>query len=61
VTKYFVEYKDASSQIELQDVWRHFVLNEKMLRCERKEGKVFFAFGSKIVSVGFVHSKAIRT
>jgi hypothetical protein len=32
-----------------------------MLRCERKEGKVFFAFGSKITSVGFVHIKAIHT
>jgi hypothetical protein len=32
-----------------------------MLRCERKEGKVFFAFGSKIASVGFVHIKAIHT
>jgi hypothetical protein len=34
VTKCFVEYEDASSQI-------------KMLWCERKEGKVFFSFGSK--------------
>jgi hypothetical protein len=33
----------------------------KMLRCERKEGKVYFAFGSKITSVGFVHIKAIHT
>jgi hypothetical protein len=48
VTKYFVEYEDASSHIELQDAWRHFVLNENMLQCERKEGNVFFAFGSKI-------------
>jgi hypothetical protein len=30
-----------------------------MLRCVRKEGKVFFAFGSKDIS--FVHSKAIYT
>jgi hypothetical protein len=30
-----------------------------MLRCERKEGKVFFAFGSKDTS--FVHSQAIHT
>jgi hypothetical protein len=30
-----------------------------MLRCVRKEGKVFFAFGSKDTS--FVHSKAICT
>jgi hypothetical protein len=29
-----------------------------MLRCVRKEGKVFFAFGSKNAS--FVHSKAIQ-
>jgi hypothetical protein len=34
----------------------NFVLYE--VRCERKEGKVFFAFGSKDASVGFVHSKA---
>jgi hypothetical protein len=26
---------------------RYFVSNEKMLRCGQKEGKVFFAFGSK--------------
>jgi hypothetical protein len=32
-----------------------------MLRCARKEGKVFFAFGSKAVTVGFVHNKAIYT
>jgi hypothetical protein len=32
-----------------------------MLRCERKEGKVFFSYGSKIASVGFVHIKAIHT
>jgi hypothetical protein len=30
-----------------------------MLRCVRKEGKVFFAFGSK--SISFVHITAIRT
>jgi hypothetical protein len=30
-----------------------------MLRCVRKEGKVFFAFGSKNIS--FVHIKAIHT
>jgi hypothetical protein len=30
-----------------------------MLRCVRKEGKVFFAFGSKDKS--FVHSKATYT
>jgi hypothetical protein len=30
-----------------------------MLRCVRKEGKVFFAFGSKNTS--FVHSKATCT
>jgi hypothetical protein len=35
--------------------------NEKMLRCGRKEGKVFFAFGSKIITVCFVHNKAIHT
>jgi hypothetical protein len=29
-----------------------------MLRCVRKEGKVFFAFGSKNAS--FVHSKAVQ-
>jgi hypothetical protein len=30
-----------------------------MLQCVRKEGKVFFTFGSKDTS--FVHSKAIGT
>jgi hypothetical protein len=30
-----------------------------MLRCVRKEGKVFFAFGSKNTS--FVHIKAFHT
>jgi hypothetical protein len=30
-----------------------------MLRCVQKEGKVFFAFGSKYT--GFIHSKAIYT
>jgi hypothetical protein len=30
-----------------------------MLRCVRKEGKVFFAFGSKNAS--FVHLKALHT
>jgi hypothetical protein len=30
-----------------------------MLRCVRKEGKVFFAFGSKNTS--FVHIKAVHT
>jgi hypothetical protein len=30
-----------------------------MLRCVRKEGKVFFTFGSKDTS--FVHIKAIHT
>jgi hypothetical protein len=33
-------YEDASSQIKLHGI-------QKMLRCEQKEGKVFFAFGSK--------------
>jgi hypothetical protein len=59
VTKCFVEYEDASSQIRLE--YRGTVYNEKMLRCEQKEGKVFFAFGSKIVTVGFIHNKAIHT
>ena len=27
--KCFIEYEDASSQIKLHGVWRHFVLNEK--------------------------------
>jgi hypothetical protein len=35
------------------------ILCKEMLRCVRKEGKVFFAFGSK--DTNFVHSKAIRT
>jgi hypothetical protein len=32
-----------------------------MLCRERKEGKVFFAFGSKTTSIGFVHNKAVGT
>jgi hypothetical protein len=32
-----------------------------MLCRERKEGKVFFAFGSKATSIGFVHNKAVGT
>jgi hypothetical protein len=30
-------------------------------RYERKEGKVFFAFGSKATSIGFIHNKAVGT
>jgi hypothetical protein len=33
-------YEHASYQMKLRGI-------RKMLRCERKEGKVFFAFGSK--------------
>jgi hypothetical protein len=35
-----------------------FAFGSRMLRCERKEGKVFFAFGSKDGNTGFIHSKA---
>jgi hypothetical protein len=28
---------------------------------EQKEGKVFFSFGSKAMSIGFVHNKAVGT
>jgi hypothetical protein len=28
---------------------------------ERKEGKVFFVFGTKATSIGFVHNKAVGT
>jgi hypothetical protein len=35
------------------------ILCKEMLRCVRKEGKVFFAFGSK--DRNFVHIKAIHT
>jgi hypothetical protein len=45
-------FEDASYQMKLRCIQSCFVSNEiwlhmKMLRCERKEGKVFFAFGSK--------------
>jgi hypothetical protein len=45
-------FEDASYQIKLRCIRRCFVsngtwLHNKMLRCERKEGKVFFAFDSK--------------
>jgi hypothetical protein len=53
VTKCFVENEDASSQIKLRGIWRYFVFDKKMLRCERKEGKVFFAFGSKYCKYWF--------
>jgi hypothetical protein len=50
--KCFVVYEDASYQMKLRCIRRCFVSNEtwlhiKMLRCERKEGKVFFTFSSK--------------
>jgi hypothetical protein len=59
VTKCFVEYEDALASTRLE--YRSILYNKKMFRCERKEGKVFFAFGSKIVTEGFIHSKAIQT
>jgi hypothetical protein len=45
-------FEDASHQMELRFIRRCSISNEiwlhmEMLRCERKEGKVFFAFGSK--------------
>jgi hypothetical protein len=45
-------FEDASYEMKLRCIRRCFVSNKiwlhmKMLRCERKEGKVFFAFGSK--------------
>jgi hypothetical protein len=54
--KCFVEYGEASSQTRKEGT-----LYNEMLRCAQKEGKVFFAFGSKVVPVGFVHNKAIYT
>jgi hypothetical protein len=33
-----------------------FAFGSRMLRCERKEGKVFFAFGSKNDNTGLIHS-----
>jgi hypothetical protein len=47
VTKCFVEYEDASSQIKLNGVWRHFVFNEKCFDVNEKKGRCFFSFGSK--------------
>jgi hypothetical protein len=55
-TKHFVGYEEASSQTRTQA----FICNE-MLRCAQKEGKVFFAFGSKVILMGFIHSLAIHT
>jgi hypothetical protein len=45
-------FEDASHKMKLRCIRRGSVSNEiwlhmEMLRCERKEGKVFFAFGSK--------------
>jgi hypothetical protein len=34
---------------------------QKVLRCERKEGKVFSPSDQKTTSIGFVHSKADDT
>jgi hypothetical protein len=37
----------------------YFDFGPEVLRCEQKEGKVFFAFGSKKAeSISFIHSKA---
>jgi hypothetical protein len=55
--KSFVEYEEASFQTRREGV---MTCNE-MLRCARKDGKVFFAFGSKDELMGFVHSKEIYT
>jgi hypothetical protein len=52
-TKCFVEHEEALFQTNT------CILCKQMLRCVRKEGKVFFAFDSK--DTNFVHSKAIRT
>jgi hypothetical protein len=41
VTKCFVEYKDASSQIKLRGVWRRFVFNEKCFDVNKKKGRCF--------------------
>ena len=55
VTKCFVEYEEASVAS------MKGILCNEMLRCARKDGKVFFAFGSKDELMGFVHSKEIYT
>jgi hypothetical protein len=47
VTKCFVEYEEASVAS------MKGILCNEMLRCVRKEGKVFFAFGSKSYTHGF--------
>jgi hypothetical protein len=52
MTKCFDEHEEASFQ-----TYRHFMQGNASM-CT-KEGKVFFAFGSK--DMNFVHSKAIRT
>jgi hypothetical protein len=39
-----------------------FDFAQKVLRCERKEGKVFFCLRlKKAASIGFVHNKADNT
>jgi hypothetical protein len=47
-------------KLRLRQEHRGTLYNE-MLLCARKEGKVFFAFDSKAVPVGFVHNKEIYT
>jgi hypothetical protein len=61
VTKCFVKYEDASSQIKLHDVWRHFILMKKCFDVNEKKGRCFSPSAQKIENVGFIHSKAIHT
>jgi hypothetical protein len=42
-----------------QDEHRGTLYNEKCFDVHEKKGRCFFAFGSKAVTVGFVHNKAI--
>jgi hypothetical protein len=58
---YFVEGVFALRTFGGKEDPQQSSLIKKIFRCEREEGKVFFAFGSKIASGGFIHIKAIHT
>jgi hypothetical protein len=61
VTKYFIEYEDASFQIKLHGIWKYFVFNKKCFDVNEKKGRCFSPLAQNIASTGFVHNKAVHT
>jgi hypothetical protein len=61
VTKCFVEYEDALSQINLMMCGGTSFIMKKCFDVNEKKGGCFSPSAQKIESVGFVHSKAIHT